>query len=221
MEQSSNVHLLDLPNEILFIILKQLGNIDVLYSLFGIKNEQIGALIEDDVFTSILNFVRTPITDDKLNRFCTSILLQKHNYIRKLILDTTYMERILLAGDYPNLTYLELFNFEQQIVFRIFTDNLAFRPIFQSQIRDLILRNNDGYRFGTSFEIYNRNIYAPIMDLFQNLKNLAIVASSVNEYSSLFLYYVPSATYFASTFTVLMCFALQIVSLYWMVVSNN
>ena len=118
----SNIHLLDLPNEILLIILKKLGNIDVLYSLFGIKNERIDALIEDDVFTSILNFVRTSsITDDKLDRFCIYILPQKHNYIRKLILDTTYMERILLVGDYPNLTSLELFNFGQEIVCHYFT----------------------------------------------------------------------------------------------------
>jgi hypothetical protein len=117
----SDVHLLDLPDEILVIILKKLGNIDVLYSLFEIKNQRIDTLIADDVFTSILNFVKpSSIIDGKLDRFCTYILPQKHNCIRKLILHTKYMERILLAGDYPNLNSLELFNFEQEIVFRYF-----------------------------------------------------------------------------------------------------
>ena len=33
-----NVQLFDLPNEILFLILKKLDNTDVLYSLLGINN---------------------------------------------------------------------------------------------------------------------------------------------------------------------------------------
>ena len=117
----SDVHLLHLPDEILIIILKKLGNTDVLYSLFGIKNQRIDALVADDVFTSILNFVEPSVIDVKLDRFCTSILPQKHHCIRKLILYTRYMERILLTGDYPNPNSLELYNFEQEIVCRYFT----------------------------------------------------------------------------------------------------
>jgi hypothetical protein len=118
----SDLHLLDLPNEILIIIFKKLDNIDVFYSLFGIKNKRIDILLEDSAFTSIFNFVRvSSTTDDKLDRFCTYILPQRHHYIKKLILDTAYMERILLAGDYPNLTSLELFNFGQEVVFHYFT----------------------------------------------------------------------------------------------------
>jgi hypothetical protein len=118
----SDIHLLDLPNEILIIILKKLDNIDVLYSLFGINNERLDALVEDGIFTNILNFVRTlSITDLMLDRFCAYILPRKHHCIKKLILETTYMKRILLAGDYPNLTSLELFNFGQKIVASYFT----------------------------------------------------------------------------------------------------
>ncbi|CAF1552271.1 unnamed protein product, partial [Rotaria sordida] len=78
-----------------------------------------------------------------LDRFCTSILPQKHHCIKKLILETTSMERILLAGDYPNLTSLELFGFEEEVVFRYFTDDSSFRHIFKHQITELILHNND------------------------------------------------------------------------------
>jgi hypothetical protein len=117
----SDFHILDLPNEILIIILKKLGNVDVLYSLFGINNQRIDTLINNDVFTNVLNFVITSITDHKLDRFCMYILSQRHHCIKKLILDATSMERILLAGNYPNLTSLELFNFGQETVFRYFT----------------------------------------------------------------------------------------------------
>ncbi|CAF1342739.1 unnamed protein product [Rotaria magnacalcarata] len=194
-----NTHLLDLSNEILFIILKKLGNVDVLYSLFGIKNQRIDALLEDDVFTNILNFITiSSIIDAKLDRFCTYILPKKHNYIRKFILDAAYMERILRAGDYPNLTYLELFKFTQEIVLRNFT---TFRHICQHQITDLMLHNNDEYRLGKSMQIYNRNVYASIMDIFQSLKHLTILASPLNEYPILHLWNVPSTTYFVSTLT--------------------
>ncbi len=116
----SNIHLLDLPNEIVLIILKKLDNMDLLYSLFGINNERLDILIQDRVFTNILNFVTSSMTDVKLDRFCSYILPRSHHCIKKLILDATSMKRILLAGDYPNLTYLELLNFEQEINFRYF-----------------------------------------------------------------------------------------------------
>ncbi|CAF4070429.1 unnamed protein product [Rotaria sordida] len=97
------------------------------------------------------------MSDVKLDRFCSYILPRTHHYIKKLILDTTSMERILLAGDYPNLTSLELFNFEQKIGFHYFTD--------------LILHNNDEYDDKTLMDIYTKNVYAHIMIFFQNLKD--------------------------------------------------
>ncbi|CAF1384979.1 unnamed protein product [Rotaria sordida] len=93
--------LLDLPNEILLIILKKLDNIDVLYSLFGINNHQIEILLQDDIFTNTLNLVTTSsITDLKFERFCNYILPRSHHCIKKLILETSSMERILLAVSY-------------------------------------------------------------------------------------------------------------------------
>ena len=109
----SDIHILDLPNEILLIIMKKLDNIDVLYSLFGINNKRLDILVEDDVFTSILNFTRiSSITDVKFDRFCSSILPAINQSIKKLILETTSMEHILLVTHYPNLTELKISNFQ-------------------------------------------------------------------------------------------------------------
>ncbi|CAF2682052.1 unnamed protein product [Rotaria sp. Silwood2] len=200
----SDIHFLDLPNEILIIILKKLGNVDVLYSLFGIKNERIDTLLEDSVFRNILDFVRTPpITDEKLDRFCTDILPQRHHYIKKLIVDTTYMKRILLASDYPNLNSLELFSFGQDIVFRYFTDDSIFQHIFKYQITDLILHNNDEDLGEMSLNTYIVNVYARIMVLFQNLKHLTVVPSPVNHYPPLSLCIQEPTIDFSSTLTVL------------------
>jgi hypothetical protein len=82
-------------------------------------------------------------------------------------------------------------------------DDSAFRHIFQHQITDLILHNNDEYPNKRLLETYTTNVYSHVMVLFQNLKHLAIVESSVNEYPPLLLRSLPSATYFSSTLTVL------------------
>ncbi|CAF0850733.1 unnamed protein product [Rotaria sordida] len=225
----SDIHLLDLPNEILIIILKKLDNIDVLYSLFGINNERLDILVQDDVFINILNFVKTSFIDSKLDRFCTAILPQKHHCVKKLILETTSLERILLAGNYPNLTSLELFNFRQETVSRYFTsnhltcssssqdqnakafhyfisfwfrlDDSIFQHIFKHQIKDLILHNNDEYDIETSLNTYTKHVYLYTMVFFKNLKHLTIVSSSVNEYPPLSLWDLQQKISFYSNLT--------------------
>lgn len=124
----SDVHLLDLPNEMLISILRKLNNIDVLHSLLGINNYRLHALTESDVFTNILDFVTKSSTDDCypisesiLNRFCIDILPQISHKIKYLILEPLSMECILLATHYPNLTKLKLFNFRQETTLHYFT----------------------------------------------------------------------------------------------------
>ena len=85
-------------------------------------------IIQENTFTNTLNFVLTTLTDDILSiadpildRFCINILPKIHHNVKSLILDSLSMERILLAADYPNLTELKLFNFNDKIVSRYFT----------------------------------------------------------------------------------------------------
>jgi hypothetical protein len=119
-----DIHLLDLPNEVLLIIFKKLDNIDVLYSLFGIQNRRIDTLIEYRIFFAILDFKNiSSIADSKLDRFCTSIFPQIHHCIKKLIFDIKFMKCILLAGDYPNLISLSLYGFEEETAARYLTGN--------------------------------------------------------------------------------------------------
>ena len=124
----SNVGLLDLPNEILFLILKKLDNMDVFYSLMGIDNRRFDMIVQAETFTHTLNFMLTTSSDDilsiagpRLDRFCIKILPQIGHHVKSLVLEFESMERILLAADYPNLTKLKIFNFDDQIVTRYFT----------------------------------------------------------------------------------------------------
>jgi hypothetical protein len=123
-----NVHLLDLPNEILFLILKKLDNINVLYSLLGINNQRLDIIAQEPIFSNILNFVSnsqltdeiSSITDSALDRFCHDILPRIHNNIKSMVLESVSMKYILSAGIYPNLTELKIFNFNEAIVSRYF-----------------------------------------------------------------------------------------------------
>ena len=121
-----NVHLVDLPNEILLIILKKLDNIDVLYSLLGINNQRLDIIAQEQIFTNRLNFVSilqstdeiSSLPDSILDRFCISILHRVHQNVISLIFESVSMEYILRAGSYPNLSQLELFNFKQAVISR-------------------------------------------------------------------------------------------------------
>ncbi len=119
----SNIALLDLPNEILLIILKKLNNMDVLYSLLGVDNQRLDVLVREQAFTKSLNFILTTITDDVLSiadsvldRFCINILPKIDYNVKSLTLESGSMERILRAADYPNLTELKLYNVNDHIV---------------------------------------------------------------------------------------------------------
>ncbi|CAF4552249.1 unnamed protein product [Rotaria socialis] len=116
----SNVHLLDLPNEILLTILRKLNNIDVLYSLLDINNGRLDIIAQEKTFTNILNFVHIDEIS-LIDRFCMYILPRINHNIKYFILEPNFMERILLAAVYPNLTELKLLNFEQQIASKYFT----------------------------------------------------------------------------------------------------
>ncbi|CAF3378951.1 unnamed protein product [Rotaria socialis] len=116
----SDAHLLDLPNEILLIILRKLNNIDVLYSLLDINNGRLDIIAQENTFTNVLNFVHTD-NISLIDRFCIYILPRIHHTIKYFILKPVFMERILRAAVYPNLTELKLFNFEQQIASKYFT----------------------------------------------------------------------------------------------------
>ncbi|CAF2503244.1 unnamed protein product [Rotaria sp. Silwood2] len=106
----SNAHLLDLPDEILLIILNKLNNIDVVYSLLDINNGRLNVLAQENTFTNILKFISI---DDicLIDRFCTDILPIIHHNVKCFIFDPVIMERILLATKYPNLSELKIFHF--------------------------------------------------------------------------------------------------------------
>ena len=116
-----NVHLLDLPDELLLIIIEKLKFTDVLYSLFGC-NKRIDRMIGNISntyainFTSISNGEYLYMDDEVLNRICVDILPRICQNVRMLILDQRCMERVLLASEYPFLRSVHFSCFQPDIV---------------------------------------------------------------------------------------------------------
>ena len=115
----------DLPDEILLIILKKLKNIEVLYSLMGV-NKRLDQIAHDYNFTNSLTLLEYcsydhiySLPDPILDRFCLQILSEIQHQIKWLNLDASSMERILLSGNYSNLSGLGIFNIEKDNVLHL------------------------------------------------------------------------------------------------------
>ncbi|CAF3861503.1 unnamed protein product [Rotaria sp. Silwood1] len=127
----SFAQLMKLPDEILMIILNKLNNVEVLYSLIGV-NTRFNPFVRDPVFTSQLASMKhnpsthltSPLTDIVLDRLCLEILPQICNRIKWFNFETLSMERILLAGNYTNLSQLEIFIMNEKIDIDIFTSKI-------------------------------------------------------------------------------------------------
>lgn len=133
----NEVHLLDLPNEILYFIFKKLDNIHVLYSFLGSNNERLNAIVQDEMFTTNLDFLSisnstdencSTIIDSIFNRFHCSILPKIHQNIKSLSIESNAIKRILCAAVYSNLTELKLFNMNKVIASQIFIGKRFSRP---------------------------------------------------------------------------------------------
>ncbi|CAF4797634.1 unnamed protein product, partial [Rotaria sp. Silwood2] len=119
----------DLPDEILILILKKLYNADVLYSLTGV-NKRFNTIAHNLTFASQLTLfcefdnVISRLPDPMLDRICSQILPLIHHKIKSLKLESTSMERILLATNYPNLNELGLYGVNVEKALSLFTGRL-------------------------------------------------------------------------------------------------
>ena len=110
----SRAHLMKLPDELLLIILKKLDNIDVLFSLMGLDT-RLDQIIRDPCFTAEIDLIQLNNNetcgqvDTYIDRFCLDILPEIHHHIKWLKVQSTSMERLLLAADYSNLSQLDIF----------------------------------------------------------------------------------------------------------------
>jgi hypothetical protein len=130
--EHSFIQLDDLPDEILLIVLKNLDNVEVLYSLIDV-NKRLNRIVNDSVFTKYLtlmtlfsNGLLYRFNNTILDRFCRQILPKIHHKIQFLNLESSSMERILLSTNYPNLYGLGLYDLATETAKDLFTGKICF-----------------------------------------------------------------------------------------------
>ncbi|CAF3238388.1 unnamed protein product, partial [Rotaria sp. Silwood2] len=123
---NSMIQLDDLPDEIFMMIFKNMCKTDVLYSLIDV-NQRLNTIVYDPIFTNHLILLEhssddsiNSLTDAILDRFCLQILRKINYKIKRLDLESSSMERILLATNYPILYELSLYNIDLRTFRRCF-----------------------------------------------------------------------------------------------------
>ncbi|CAM4840382.1 unnamed protein product [Rotaria magnacalcarata] len=193
--EHSTIQLDNLPDEILIMILKKMSQTDVLYSLIDV-NQRLNSIAHDPIFTNhltlrefISNDSINPSTDSMFDRFCSHILPKINDKIKWLDLDSSCMERILRATNYPSLYGLTLYNMNVEISMHYATDETILSNLFQNQILSLTihLREAEEEFYAASL---NAVIFMDIINTFTNLQNLNFCPSSISNSALSFNTYI-------------------------------
>jgi len=139
------VDLLDLPDDILLIIFNKLDSFDVLYSLLN-STQRLDRIARSMYYTRSINFSIelsnvqfAAINSDKLNRFCAELLPEIHCQIQSLTLESSTIERILLATRFPNLDTIILVGFLPDVLLDYLTND-SIGHLFKEQIRSVTIK---------------------------------------------------------------------------------
>ena len=125
------LNILDLPDEILLVILKKLNMIDVLSSLNAV-NRRFDRLTVDysyirdlDVtdIVSISSLCNQPssVNPQILCKICQKILPRIHHLVHQLTVEEHSMKQLLFATNYPQLFSLSLVDFHEETLLKSLT----------------------------------------------------------------------------------------------------
>ena len=135
MDNAFNDHhlnILDLPDEILLIILKNVNLFDIISSLLGI-NRRLDRLIVDplhirhvdmtnDMIENSLHDLISSTDVEILSKFCHDLLPRIHQHMEQLTLAPYLIKTILHTVDYcPQLHTLSLVYFQEDVFHRYLT----------------------------------------------------------------------------------------------------
>ncbi|CAF3727523.1 unnamed protein product [Rotaria sp. Silwood1] len=143
----NHLNILDLPNEILLIICKELNMVDVLYSIVDV-NERFNQLILDHLYIRHLNMTTMTIRsvfdriysidDQVLSRICKQILPRIRHQVNQLTVEPHSMDR-LLTLNYSQLYSLSLVDFQEKILLQYLKGNSILCNLLSEQITHLCI----------------------------------------------------------------------------------
>jgi hypothetical protein len=125
---NNRLNILNIPDEIFFIIFKKLNMIDVLYSLVDV-NQRFDRLALNSLYIHRLNMTdsttinsfydQTCSMDSQIiSKMCEKVLPRIHHQVHELTVEESSMKAILLAVNYPQLHSLSLINFQEEILYQ-------------------------------------------------------------------------------------------------------
>ncbi|CAF1206246.1 unnamed protein product, partial [Rotaria sordida] len=203
-----HLHILDLPNEILFIIFNKLKTVDALYSLMDI-NERFDRLVLDalhihDLDTTNMTiksyYDRTfSIDNHVLDRICEKILPQIHHQLNELTVEQNSMERILFTFNYPQLYSLSLVNFQEEILLQYLTGNSILHDLLTQQITHLNI--DVPYELKSEASKTLSSIFVLILSLCQQLISLNFCQLFSDRKALICIFKLQSRSYMSSTLT--------------------
>ena len=117
------MHLLDLPDELLLFVFSQCTAVDALFT-FTDLHPRLDRIVRDPMLVRHLNFTLnsangqiSSMLDHVVTRLCDTILPRISDRIERLILDPSAMERVLTPSiQYPNLSSLTLLNLPRKSI---------------------------------------------------------------------------------------------------------
>ena len=122
----NRVSILDLPSEVLLIILKKLSTMDVFYSIIDVNRTFYKLSLDRshvrDLEITVMRNVDTcykqisPIDTTLLSRLCISILPKIHHQVQKLTVDQSSMIPVLHAANYPQLYSLTIIDIQEEFL---------------------------------------------------------------------------------------------------------
>ena len=125
MSNTNHLNILDFPDEILLIIIKQLNMVDVLYSLVDV-NVRFNQIILDRFYIRNLNLTSMKMkslydrtysaNENILQRICSNVLPRINHQINELIVEQSSIERILHPYSYLQLYSLKLLDFSGEVL---------------------------------------------------------------------------------------------------------
>ncbi|CAF1532517.1 unnamed protein product, partial [Adineta ricciae] len=202
MEEKMNhpyINFIDLPVEILYIILNKLDNVDVLYSLFGINNKRLDFIIQDHIFSNTLNLTKIVNNAPIFDRFRNFIIPEIRSNVKCLIVDSSSIEQI----HYPNVNHLKFTNFQRDNSLQHFQDESPVGCILKNQITKLELTNIDRESTKTSWERYTQTVYAHILNYSKKLEHLGVLRKTVYGNPPLLVHNLSANTFSSCTLTYL------------------
>lgn len=116
----SSISLNDFPDEILLTILRNLPNLDVLYSFYGVS-QRFTRIVQDQIFVRHLTFAELCgkrlhhfTSNEMLDRLCSQVLPSISHEIVRFDLDSSSINEVFHAAHYSNLSHLSLYNLTEE-----------------------------------------------------------------------------------------------------------